>query len=287
MDNEEAGNEFGRFLRARRAELTPDDVGLTTYGGPRRVTGLRREEVAQLAAISTDYYTRLEQGRVGPSEAVLTTLARALRLDEDQQAYLRQVARPGGARPARRTAQRVRPQTRLLLDNLVDTPALVLGRHLDVLAWNPLAAALITDFGALPPEHRNYIRLAFLDPQVRSGFADWESVAHNCVAFLRMNAARHPDDPRLATLVGELSLRDPDFRRWWSSHQVAGRMFGTKTFQHPIAGRITLDWQMFASAEDPDQMLMILTAPRDTPAHQALRFLASWAQQTRPTPITS
>ena len=206
-------NELGDFLKARRAELSPQSMGLPDNGTLRRVPGLRREEVALLAAISTEYYTRLEQGRMEASAPVLMTLARVLRLDDDQRDYLLELAGKDNARPRRRAAQKVRPQMRRLLDNLVDTPALVLGRRMDILAWNPLAAALMTDFSQIPEERRNSVRLVFTDPAMRNLYTDWEDVARTNVAFLRMEAADNPDDPRLSELVEELSVRDPQVPR--------------------------------------------------------------------------
>ncbi|MFB7311891.1 helix-turn-helix domain-containing protein [Streptomyces sp. NPDC056192] len=281
-------NELGDFLKARRAELSPHVVGLPDTGALRRVPGLRREEVAQLAAISTDYYTRLEQGRLQASAPVLATLARALRLDDDQRAYLHGLAGKNTARPRRRAAQRVRPQLQRLLDQLTETPAMILGRHMDILAWNSLAAALIKDFATIPESQRNYVRLAFIDPTVRKMFADWENTARACVAFLRMEAAQYPEDPRLSALVGELSVQDADFRRWWAAHDVASKTSGTKTLRHPIAGELTLDWEMLACTTDPDQQLMVMTAEPGTPSHNALHFLASWTTEPQPQPgVTS
>lgn len=270
-------NELGEFLKARRAELTPTQVGLPDSGAPRRVPGLRREEVAQLAAISADYYTRLEQGRFQASAPVLTALARALRLDEDQTAYVRGLAAKRRGRAPRQVAQRVRPQLQRVLDQLTDAPAMALGRHMDILAWNSLAAALITDFAALPREERNYLRLAFVDPDVRRLFTDWETTARTCVAYLRMDAAHYPDDPRLAALVGELSVKDPDFRTWWAAHDVAHKTCGTKTLKHPVVGALAVDWEMLGCTTDPDQQLMVMTAAAGTDSQEALHFLASWS----------
>ena len=210
-------NQLGVFLRARRAGLTPSDVGLPDAGSTRRVPGLRREEVADLAGISVDYYTRLEQGRVGASASVLVALESALRLDEDHLAYLYEVAGKTVARPRRPQPQRVRPAMQRLLNQIVDVPAIVLGRRLDILAWNPLAAALYMDFSKVPAEHRNYVRMFFFDARMRSLHADWEYAARACVATLRSQAAGHADDPTLASLVGELSLRSDRFRQLWAS----------------------------------------------------------------------
>ncbi|MEU7341348.1 helix-turn-helix domain-containing protein [Streptomyces sp. NPDC007074] len=268
-------SELGEFLKARRAELRPTTVGLPDGDRPRRVPGLRREEVARLASISTDYYTRLEQGNLPASAHVLAALAHALRLDEDERTYLYGLAGKNADRPRRRTAQRVRPQWRRVLDQLSESPAVVLGRYMDILAWNPLAAALITDFSAIPADRRNYVRLAFLDPTVRNLFDDWETTARTCVAFLRMEAAESPTDARLAELVSELSAHDEDFRNWWASHEVAGKTLGTKLLHHPTAGDLTLDWEILMSAADPEQQLMIMTAAPDSPSAHALDLLIS------------
>ncbi|WP_333777912.1 helix-turn-helix domain-containing protein [Streptomyces sp. IBSBF 3136] len=284
MSSSARPDELGAFLKARRAELDPRTAGLPDTGGRRRVSGLRREEVAVLASISTDYYTRLEQGRMQASAPVLNTLARVLNLDDDQRTYMLEVAGRLPARPARRAAQRVQPRLRRLLDDLGTTPGIVLGRRMDILAWNPLAAALITDFSTIPEKHRNYIRLLFTEPSMRNLYADWANVAHACVAQLRMEAARDSENPRLAGLVGELSLQDADFRRWWAAHHVAVRGVGTKVLRHPVVGDLTLDWDTLAPTVDADQHLVIWTAEPGSPSHDALRILASWSNGTAPAP---
>lgn len=267
------GSELGDFLQARRQELSPAAAGLPD-DGRRRVPGLRREEVALLASISPDYYTRLEQGRRRAAEPVLEALARALRLDPDERAYLFELSGKDAGRPRRRRAQSVQPPLQRLLDNLVDTPAFVLGRRTDILAWNPLGAALFTDFGQLSPKERNFVRLVFCDPVVRALYVDWDYAAKACVAQLRMEASRDPADARLMALVGELSVRDPDFRRWWGDHRVAARTAGTKALCHPVAGELDLDWSTLTDAADPDQQLIALTAAPGTPSHAGLRRLA-------------
>jgi transcriptional regulator with XRE-family HTH domain len=271
--------ELGHFLRARRAELTPDAVGLSGDTA-RRVAGLRREEVALLAAISVDYYTRLEQGRVPASATVLATLARALRLTEDQQAYMYTVAGKSAARPRRRAPQRLRPAMRRLLDQLTETPAIVLGRRLDILAWNPLARALYTDFERVPAGRRNYVWLLFTDPAMRGLHVDWDGAARGALASLRMEAALDPDDPQLAVLVGELSVQYPEFRTWWAGHEVAGTSYGTKHYCHPVVGDLTLDCDVWGSPDGTNQRLMVLTAEAGTPSHEALRILASWRAES-------
>ncbi|MEV5978419.1 helix-turn-helix transcriptional regulator [Streptomyces sp. NPDC052114] len=273
-------DELGAFLKARRAELSPTAAGLPETGGRRRVSGLRREEVAVLASISTDYYTRIEQGRMQASASVLHTLARVLHLDDDQRAYMLELAGRPPARPARRTPQKAQPRLRRLLADLGTTPGIVLGRRMDILAWNPLAAALVADFSSIPEKNRNYIRMLFTDPRMRELYADWDNVAHTCVAQLRMEAARDPDNPRLAALVGELSVQDADFRRWWAAHHVAVRGVGTKVMRHPVVGELTLDWDTLAPTVDADQQLVVWTAEPGSPSHDALRILASWTDGT-------
>jgi transcriptional regulator with XRE-family HTH domain len=291
MSPKRNSTELGDFLKARRTELTPRTVGLPAPDRHRRVAGLRREEVAQLASISVDYYTRLEQGRVHASASVLATLASALRLDEDQQTYLYELAgKTPAAPPRRRAAQPVRPAMRRLLDQLTETPVIVLGRRMDILAWNPLAVALYTDFANVPSRHRNYIRLLFTDPAMRRLNAEWDSAARTAVAALRMEAAHYPDDPDLATLVGDLSVQDHDFRTWWASHHVASTSYGTKHYRHPIVGDLILDCDTWASPDGSNQRLMVLTAEPGTPSHHALRILASWSAEpavNRTTTITS
>jgi transcriptional regulator with XRE-family HTH domain len=270
--------ELAEFLRARRSELTPDDIGLPEGGERRRVSGLRREEVAQRAAISTDYYTRLEQGRINPSPAVLDSLARVLQLTDDQRTYLYEVAgtSAAAAKSRRRARQKIKPFMQRVLDQLTDTPAIVMTPTHDVLAWNPLAAALMIDFGEVPERDRNFMRLLFTDPRMRSLYPDWEGLARAVISYVRMEAARKPDDPALAELVGELSIRDRQFRQWWAGTTVALKRRGRRTYTHPIVGEITLDWDALTSDAEPDQQLIIYTAEPGSRSEQALRELAAW-----------
>jgi transcriptional regulator with XRE-family HTH domain len=269
--------EVGAFLKARRAQLTPREAGLPETGFRRKVAGLRREEVAQLAAISVDYYTRLEQGRVQASASALATLTRALRLDDDQQIYLYELARKTDTGPRRRrTVQRVRPAVQRLLEQLTQTPAIVLGRRMDILAWNPIAVSLYTDFAQIPAARRNYVRLLFTNPVVHGLHQQWEHDARDAVAALRMEAAKDPDDPDLAQLVGDLSVQDPDFRTWWAEHHVNSASYGTKHYQHPTVGDLTLDCDTWDSPDGSGQRLMVLTAELGTSSHDALRILTSW-----------
>jgi transcriptional regulator with XRE-family HTH domain len=249
-------------------------------GRMRRVPGLRREELAERAHVSVDYVVRLEQGRTRRvSRGVLESLADALELAADERGYLfaiADVAPPASARPARE--QRVPPQVRQLLDCLHDVPALVLGRRQDVLAWNAPAAALLVDFATLPADRRNLVLLTFLDPAYQALFGDhWEPMARECVAVLRMEAGRRPDDPSLAALVGELSVKAPHFRHWWGSHHVRGARLRRKTYQHPLAGPLTLDAQQFAIEGQSDQSLVTYTATPGSQSEEALRFLVQWS----------
>ncbi|MFF9623869.1 helix-turn-helix domain-containing protein [Streptomyces griseosporeus] len=271
---------LGAFLKARRAQLTPQECGLPEANSGRRVAGLRREEVARLAAISVDYYTRLEQGRVRASAPVLATLTRALRLDEDQQTYLYELAGRSDDRPRRsRPGQRPRPAMRRLLEQLTHTPALVLGKRLDILAWNQAAVALYTDFSAVPPDRRNYVYLLFTDPAFRGMHRDWEHDARDALAALRMEAAADPDDARLAGLIGELTVRDADFGTWWAEHRVVTAAHGTKQYRHPVVGDLTLDCDTWASPDGSGQRLLVLTAEPGSSSHDALRILTSWTAQ--------
>jgi transcriptional regulator with XRE-family HTH domain len=269
-------NQLGEFLKARRAQLTPADVDLPHTDGHRRVPGLRREEVAQLASISVDYLSRLERGRVPASASVLTTLADALRLDADQRAYLYTLAGKVPAARRRRAPQQTRPAMLRLLDQLTESPALVIGKRLDVLAWNPAATALYTDFAAYDPPRRNYVYLLFNDPAVRALHTDWAHAASTSVATLRMEAAKDPDDPALAALVGELSVQHEEFRTWWAAHKVTTTSAGRKHYRHPVVGELTLDCDMWESPEGGGQRLMVLTAEPGTASHDRLRILASW-----------
>lgn len=275
---QEPNTELRDFLRSRRAKITPEAAGLAPPAGTRRVPGLRREEVAQLAGVSVDYYVRLERGRhVNVSASVLDALARALHLSDLERAHLFRIAKPTRARPRRLPGQRVRPGLRLLLDSLTDVPALIYGRRMDVLAANRLACALYTDFEALPARDRNMARLVFLDDHFRTLYADWQDAARGIVASLRLYAGRHPHDPALAELVGELSVQDADFRRWWADHDVFQRSHGTKHFHHPVVGDLVLGYEAFTPADDPEQTLGVCTAEPGSAAAERLALLASWA----------
>jgi transcriptional regulator with XRE-family HTH domain len=272
--------ELRDFLRSRRARLTPEAAGLAPHRGGRRVPGLRREEVAQLAGVSVDYYVRLERGRnLNVSEAVLDAVARALRLDDVERGHLFALARPSRAQHRATPPQRVRPGLYRVLDALGDIPALITGRRLDILAGNRMARALHTDFDALPHRERNMARYVFLDPAARKLYDDWPSVARSLVAILRVDAGRHPRDPQLAELIGDLSVRDDDFRRWWTDHDVLNNTHGTRLYHHPVVGNLTLDYEIFSPAGDEDQVIALHTAEPGSPSEQGLHQLARWVTE--------
>ncbi|MEK2493224.1 helix-turn-helix transcriptional regulator [Kitasatospora purpeofusca] len=272
--------ELSEFLRSRRARLRPADVGLPDYGGRRRVPGLRREELAQLAGVSTAYYVRLEQGNGdNVSTAVLEAIARALRLEPAEREHLLRITRPVRRRPGRgrpMRTQEVRPELTQLLDAMDGVPAYILGRRLDVLAWNRLGNSVIGDVAALPPERRNLAWQVFFEPGARELYLDWEGKAADLVGMLRLDAGRDPDDPRLTSLIGELSVKSEDFRRLWAAHNVLDKGHGVKELRHPVVGRLTLRYETFRPAGDPDQVLVAYHAEPDSPSAESLRLLASW-----------
>ncbi|MCP2167409.1 helix-turn-helix transcriptional regulator [Goodfellowiella coeruleoviolacea] len=266
-----SGSELGEFLRARRAQRSPRDAGLP-YAGKRRVAGLRREEVAVLAGVNVDYYTRLEQGREShPSAQVLDALCRALDLDPDAREHLHRLAGTtpdGGPAPVPRT---VSPELRQLMDGYTTTPAFVLDRNLDVLASNALADALFAPFD--PAD--NLARMVFLDPVARQFYARWEWTAQATVANLRMAAGFDAHDPRLRRLVAELSDGSEHFRTLWHSHQVRGKTHEPKQLVHPDVGPLTLTYQAFDVRGAPGQQLVIYHAEPGTPSARALALLGS------------
>lgn len=272
---------LGDFLRARRADVSPSTLPAHAVvpGAVRRVPGLKREEVAQVAAVSIDYYTRVEQGRLAPTPQVLAALARVLQLTPEQTAYaedLLQRARGYTAPSPGHEAADGRLQ--LLLDQLTELPALVMGPRMDILAWNRLATALVTDFSKLPSAHRNYVSLMFTDPAMRDLYEDWETVARTCVGILRREAAENPDEPELAALVGRLSIADDDFRRWWAEHRIHEQDFGAKVLVHPTAGRLRLNWDSFTYSGAVRQQLVLWSADPGTEDARALRELLRAAE---------
>lgn len=276
--------ELADFLRRARSKVDPARAGLPPDDRIRRVPGLRREEVALLAGVSTDYYTRLEQGRrITPSDQVIDAVANALDLDDAGRTYLRELF-GATTRTTRRRApsvQRVRPGLYQLLDSLDGNPALILGRRTDVLAANRLARALFTDFDAMPPRERSYARWMFLDPATRDLFVDWEEHARNCVESLRLDLGANPDDPLARDLLATLSERSGEFRAWWAEHGVYQRTFGSKTLRHPVVGELTVEFETFTMPGDNDQTMFVYTTEPGTASREALNLLASWTL-TRP-----
>ncbi|MFE0676878.1 helix-turn-helix transcriptional regulator [Streptomyces sp. NPDC058867] len=276
--------ELSEFLRTRRARLKPEDVGLPDFGRHRRVPGLRREELAQLAGVSVAYYTRLEQGNGrNVSAEVLDSIARALRLSDAEHAHLTHLAKPkqhkkkSAGRP-----EQVRGGLRQLLESIDSVPAYISGRRSDIVAWNPMAAAVFGDWAELPAAERNWARLVFLKPEYRELFVEWDQKAYDIVSYLRMDAGCHPDDPRLSSLVGELSLKSEEFRRLWATHDVKEKSYGIKRLRHPLVGELTLNFETFALTDGSEQHLVTYHPEPGSPSAEALRLLASWgADATR------
>lgn len=271
------GNVLGEFLRARRAQVSPEELGMPGGRG-RRVAGLRREEVALLAGVSTDYYVRLEQGRERhPSEQVLDALARALMLDDDATAHLHRLARPAARRRVRRREQ-VSPNLVRLMAGWPATPAVVLGRCLTVLAHNALGRALFdghTHSGDL-------VRLVFLDPDARAFYLDWDRVAANTVGGLRAAAGIDPDDPRLIETVGELSVKSEAFRKLWARHDIRQKTHETKRFHHRLVGDLTLSYEALTVNSAPGQQLVVYQAEPGSPSEAALSLLGSLTAESTP-----
>lgn len=263
---------LGEFLRARRALVRPEDHGMPS--GNRRTPGLRREEVAMLAGVSTDYYVRLEQGRDRhPSPQVVQALAGALLLEDEAAAYLRGLADPGTPRRSRRARKEyASPGLVGLLDAWPNTPALVYGRYMDLLAVNPLGEALFCWLG----EETNLLRAIFLKPEARAFYRDWASIGEGCIAALRA-ANTDPDDPRLAELVGELCLKSPDFARLWTRHEVRAKTAQTKHFAHPVVGELSLRFENLSVSSAPGQHLVVYHAEPGSREEQALALLGSRA----------
>jgi transcriptional regulator with XRE-family HTH domain len=268
-------SKLGDYLRARRERLRPDEVGLPT-GERRRVPGLRREEVALLAGISAEYYLRLEQGRdQHPSDQVLDSIARALRLDTDAETYLHELAKP--VRPTRRKArpERVSAGVRSLIDNWATTPVMVHGHYMTTLAANPMAVALSPFFAP----GVNTLRAAFLEPGMREFYRDWDGMTAKAVAYLRSVVGGALDDPKLAELIGELSLRSDRFRTLWARQDVRQKTSGTTLLLHPQVGPLDLHYEKFALPGTSGQMLVTYHAERDSPSYERLQLLSHLAEK--------
>jgi transcriptional regulator with XRE-family HTH domain len=274
--------QIREFLRTRRARISPEQAGLPVYGGEgRRVSGLRREEVAALAGISSEYYVRLERGAAtGVSDSVLEGIAQALQLSEAERAHLLDLLRTAGTtRAPRRPAvpQRVRPTVQRVLDSMIGTPAFVINGRLDILAANSLGRALYASVYADPVRPANTARFVFLDPQANEFFREWDRVANDSVALLRAEAGRNPYDRGLSDLIGELSTRSDDFRVRWAAHNVRIHSTGEKLLHHPVVGDLDLAFESFPVAGAAGQSMVTFTAEPGSPSHDALSLLASWA----------
>jgi transcriptional regulator with XRE-family HTH domain len=282
-----AANDIAEFLATRRARLTPEQVGLPSYG-KRRVPGLRREEVSSLAGVSADYYRRLERGQVsGVSELVLEALARALQLDEAERAHLFDLARAAGrmgtaspkrSRPAKK---RIRPVVQRLLDQ-IEAAAIVSSVHCDYLAANALGRALYAPVFESAEQPANSARFTFLDPAARDFYPEWERLASELVAALRSQAGRNPYDRNLQDLIGELSTRSDEFRLRWAAHNVRFHRTGTKRLHHPIVGELEVRYETLTLDADDGLRMALYTAEAGSASQQALDLLASWSATPDP-----
>ena len=274
-------SEIREFLTSRRGRITPDQVGLPIYGDNRRVPGLRREEVALLAGVSVDYYTRLERGNLsGASESVLEALAHALQLDDAERSHLLDLARaaqpPTGTRRRRPARQSVRPGVQRILDAMTGAPAFVRNGRLDLLAANQLGYALYsTHVSAGRPA--NTARFTFLDPRAQDFYPDWDRVADEVVAILRCEAGRDPYDRALSDLVGELSMQSEAFRTKWAAHDVRFHDTGIKRLHHPVVGDLELTYEAMELSADTGLTMFAFTAEPGSKSEQSLNLLASWA----------
>ncbi|WP_434992282.1 helix-turn-helix transcriptional regulator [Arthrobacter sp. Ld5] len=276
-------DDIQEFLTSRRARLTPEQVGLQSYGR-RRVPGLRREEVAMLAQVSVEYYSRLERGNLaGVSESILDALVQALRLDDVEERHLRDLIRASdtttrSTRSKRQRApqQRVRPTIQRMLDAMTDLPAIVQNGRLDIIAANRMGRALYAaqfDTTILPP---NQARFIFLDPRARDFAPDWDRAANECVAMLRAAAGRDPHDRQLSDLIGELSTRSDEFRVRWAAHNVHQHKSGSKRIRLPAVGELDLDFEVMELVADAGLMFITFSAQPGTPSHDALQLLSTW-----------
>jgi transcriptional regulator with XRE-family HTH domain len=282
--------EIQEFLTSRRGRITPEQAGVRTFGsGPRRVPGLRREEVASLAGVSIAYYTKLERGDAsGASDTVLEALSRALQLDDAERAHLFDLVRaqqPVSRTRRRRSAtQTIRPGVQRLLDR-IDAPAYVRNGRMDVLAMNRLYQALFSEMLVNPRRPVNSARFCFLDGRATTFFVDWEQTADASVAILRAEAGRTPHDQGLTNLIGELSTQSEDFRVRWARHDVGTHDAGVKRLHHPLVGHLELTYEGMTLAADPDLVMFAYTAEVGSRSEEALSLLASWTATPDQDPV--
>ena len=285
-DKQQIRADIREFLTTRRSRITPEQAGLRVYGSSRRVAGLRREEVATLAGISAEYYTRLERGNVsGASESVLDGIAHALQLTDDERTHLFDLVQIAGSSrpPARRRPPqaRVRPAVQRIMDALTLTPAFIVDSRLDVLAANELGRALYAPILADPVQPPNHARFLFLNRHAGDFWRDWAQAADDAVALLRGSAGRDPYDEKLSNLIGQLSTRSDDFRVRWASHDVRAHLAGAKRIHHPEVGDLELPFESMTLPSDPGQSLVMYSAEPGSPSHASLQILASWAARPR------
>ncbi|MFJ4927194.1 helix-turn-helix domain-containing protein [Streptomyces sp. NPDC088736] len=284
MDNRDA---VSAFLRSRRDRITPEQAGLPVYG-QRRVPGLRRGEIAALAGVSVEYYTRLERGSLrGVSDGVLDALAHALRLDDTERMYLYDLARAADPTPGDRVRRRtgrpaVRPSVARIVEGMPHLPAYVMNNRLDTLTANPIGRALYTEMYADPACGGNVARFAFLSPAARRFYVDWERMARFAVGSLRVEAGRKPHDRELSNLIGELSTRSDAFRVLWASHDVHVFRDSTKRLNHPAVGDLELDQETMSLPDESGLSVVVYSPPPGSAAEDALRLLATWAATTGP-----
>jgi transcriptional regulator with XRE-family HTH domain len=276
----DARSEIRDFLTSRRGRIKPEDVGLRTFG-PRRVPGLRREEVATLAGLSVDYYNRLERGNLaGASEGVLDALADALSLDDAERAHLFNLAeasQPASSRRRRSPTETVRPSVQWMLDSVTGSPAFVENGRLDALGANALGRALYPAMFGNARHGGNWARFVFFSPEARDIFDDWDRAAKDCVALLRAEAGRSPNDRDLTDLVGELATKSEEFRSLWAAHNVRLHTKGIKRFNHPVVGDLELSFDRMELMADPGLMLVVYSAEPGSRSAETLGLLASWA----------
>ncbi|MEV4716122.1 helix-turn-helix transcriptional regulator [Micromonospora noduli] len=280
MDNR---SEVRAFLTSRRAKVSPEQAGIPAYGS-RRVAGLRRGEVAALAGVSVEYYTRLERGNLaGASDSVLDAIARALQLDDTETAHLHHLARAAGPQPARGRAQRdkapeIRPAIRRVLHSMTGVPAFLRNHRFDILAANPLGMALYAPmFAANAALPASSMRFTFLDPHAQAFYPEWAQVARSAVAALRIAAAQHPEDQQLMNLIGELSMRSEPFRAWWAAQDVYVHRHGSKRFRHPAIGELDLAFEVLELPGDAALTVLTYSAEPGTGSGDGLELLAAWA----------
>ena len=266
-------SELGDFLRSRRAALTPAESGVPTNGSPRRVPGLRREEVAQLAGVSVNYYTRIEQGESHQmSDSVMEAIANALRLDESERLHLLRLAWPAQVTRRETGPEQVRDSVLALAESNTDQAVVVVGRRTDLLGGNRLGFAVL---GLRPDQRPNLAKLMFLDPAMRDLYADWPKQARNIASYLRMASSDQPDDRLLAELIGELSIKSEDFARIWATHPVGECLHAVREFRHPLVGQLTLNEESLRLPDDPGQRIIFLGAAAGSDSAERLRLLDS------------